>query len=78
MYGLVMAWLYGFVVSWFFKIGMLIATSAAFFVTDVALIISRGSATLIDVALMFAYLTALQSGFLIGAYVRNGLDRSRS
>lgn len=71
MIGLFAAASAGFSISWFFRLGMLFAASAVFFVVDLWRIESNAAVALDDILMLFAYLSALQSGFLIGAYIKH-------
>jgi hypothetical protein len=71
MIGLFAAASSGFLISWFFGVGMLVAASAAFFVVDVWRIQSNAAVAIDDVLMLFAYLSVLQGGFLIGAYIKH-------
>lgn len=72
MIGLILSALAGFLISWFFRVSLLVAASVALFVLNGWYIVLKRDIVLEDILLLFAYLAALQGGFLLGAFAKRG------
>lgn len=71
MVGLLLAALAGLVISLFFRTGLLVLACAAFLLVDILRVIAKAALALDDVLILFAYLSALQGGFMLGAYLKH-------
>lgn len=71
MVGLLLAALAGLVISLFFRTGLLVLACAAFLLVDILRVIAKAALALDDILILFAYLSALQGGFMLGAYLKH-------
>lgn len=60
----------GLLIGRMFRTNTLILASTVLLVSWIAAAFIRGSFSIIDVLLLFSYLSALQGGFLLGAYLQ--------
>ena len=70
MIGLMSAFLAGLVMSLYFRIVSVFLVSAVFFAVDVMRMVAKSSFAFADVLILFAYLSALQGGFMLGSYLK--------
>ena len=71
MIGVICAFLAGLVMSIYLRIGSVFLVSAVFFVVDLLRVVSKASLELADILILFAYLSALQGGFMMGSYLKH-------
>ncbi|MBE7201254.1 MAG: hypothetical protein INR70_26115 [Parafilimonas terrae] len=71
MIGLLMAALAGFLMSWFFRAGFVILACFVFLAAALLRILMKAEFEFADVLILFAYLAALQGGFMLGAYLKH-------
>jgi len=70
MIGLLMAALAGLMMSWFFRFGFVVLACVVFLLADIVRVLLKGQFELADLLILFAYLSALQGGFMLGAYLK--------
>ncbi|SDN56472.1 hypothetical protein SAMN05216360_109135 [Methylobacterium phyllostachyos] len=71
MIGLIFSFLAGLMMSIYFRVGSIFLVSAVFFAVAVLRVLSKGSFEFADILILFAYLSALQGGFMLGSYLRH-------
>lgn len=71
MIGVLMAALAGLLMSWYYRVGLVILSCAAFLIAVILRVLWKSGLELSDILILFAYLAALQGGFLLGAYFKH-------
>ena len=71
MIGLLVIALAGAVMGWYFRVGFVIIACLVFLVADIIRFILKSSFQLADILILLAYMSALQGGFMLGAYLKH-------
>jgi|GEM_PF-2914674 len=71
MFGLIFSFLAGLVMSVYLRVGSVFLVSAIFFAVTVLRVVWKASFEFADLLILFAYLSALQGGFMLGSYLRH-------
>ncbi|MCJ2020297.1 MULTISPECIES: hypothetical protein [unclassified Methylobacterium] len=71
MIGLLVIALAGAVMGWYFRVGFVIIACLVFLVADIIRIILKSSFQFADILILLAYMSALQGGFMLGAYLKH-------
>ncbi|MCJ2066708.1 hypothetical protein MKK63_29035 [Methylobacterium sp. J-088] len=71
MIGLLVVALAGAVMGWYFRVGFVIIACLVFLVADIIRILLNSSFQFADILILLAYMSALQGGFMLGAYLKH-------
>lgn len=71
MIGLLVVALAGVLMGWYFRVGFVIIACLVFLIADVLRILLNSSFQLADILILLAYMSALQGGFMLGAYLKH-------
>ncbi|MEL6062433.1 MULTISPECIES: hypothetical protein [unclassified Methylobacterium] len=71
MIGLLVVALAGVLMGCYFRVGFVILACLVFLIADILRILLKSEFQFADILILFAYMSALQGGFMLGAYLKH-------
>ena len=71
MIGLLVVAVAGVLMGWYFRVGFVVIACLVFLIADILRILLKAEFQFADLLILFAYMSALQGGFMLGAYIKH-------
>jgi hypothetical protein len=71
MIGLLVVAVAGVLMGWYFRVGFVVIACLVFLLADILRILLKAEFQFSDLLILFAYMSALQGGFMLGAYLKH-------